>query len=220
MGASLCVIEKLALKPGGAAHFKDLVPSLVSILKQILEHRLPTDYDYHRMPAPWMQMKIIRVLSIVGKGDQEASEGMYEMLAETMKRADTGINAGYAIQYECVKTITSIYPNATLLDAAAAAISRFLSSTNQNLKYLGITGLAAIVKDHPKYATQHQIAVIECLEDPDETLRAKTLDLLYRMTNANNVVFITAKLLAFLEKTNDAFLHAEFAQRVTQIAER
>ena len=83
--------------------FKDLVPSLVSILKQVVEHRLPSDFDYHRIPAPWLQMKLVRILSLVGKGDKESSEGMYAILADTIKRADTGINAGFAIVYEVVK---------------------------------------------------------------------------------------------------------------------
>ena len=51
-----------------------------------------------------------------------------------------------AVLYEAITTITTIYPNANLVAAAAKSISRFLTSTNANLKYLGITALAAIVK--------------------------------------------------------------------------
>ena len=218
MGSCLNVIEAMAVND--PTRLKDLIPSLVSILKQIGEHRLPTDFDYHRVPAPWMQIKIVRILSLLGQGDSQASSGMYEILMDTMKKADVGINVGYAIVYECIKCITKIYPNTKLLDAAADAISRFIESRSHNLKYLGVTGLAMIVETHPQYAAQHQMAVMDCLEDPDETLQRKTLDLLYRMTNPVNVEFITDKLLDFLRGTTDLFLKQQLTSRVCSVAER
>ncbi|KAF1794843.1 AP-4 complex subunit epsilon-1, C-terminal [Phytophthora cactorum] len=204
MGATLCILHDLA--EATPTDYKDLVPSFVSILKQITEHRLP-----HPSTED---------LALLGQADQQTSEGMYEVLHDVMRRADTGINVGYAIIYECVQTVTTIYPNSTLLDAAAASISRFISSDNHNLKYLGVTGLAAIVKDHPRYAAAHQMAVIDCLEDPDETLKRKTLDLLYRMTNPVNVEFISDKLTQFLREASDVFLRTELVSRITQCAER
>ncbi|CAM9322247.1 unnamed protein product, partial [Phaeothamnion confervicola] len=218
MGAALCLLSDMIRDRPGA--YKDLVPSFVSILKQITEHRLPRDYDYHRMPAPWIQLRLLQILAMLGRADQAASEGMYEVLMDVIRRADTGINVGYAIVYECVRTVTAIYPNAALLDAAAASISRFISSDNHNLKYVGVTGLAAIVREHPSYAADHQLAVIDCLEDPDETLKRKTLDLLYSMTNPVNVEFITDKLLAFLADASDAFWREDLVKRITQCAER
>lgn len=218
MGATLCILHDLA--EATPTDYKDLVPSFVSILKQITEHRLPREFDYHRIPAPWIQIRLLKILALLGQADQQTSEGMYEVLHDVMRRADTGINVGYAIIYECVQTVTTIYPNSTLLDAAAASISRFISSDNHNLKYLGVTGLAAIVKDHPRYAAAHQMAVIDCLEDPDETLKRKTLDLLYRMTNPVNVEFISEKLTQFLREASDVFLRTELVSRITQCAER
>ena len=55
------------------------------------------------------------------------------------------------------------------------------------MKYIGIDALARIVRINAKYAAEHQMAVIDCLEDPDETLKNKTLHLLHKMTKPNNV---------------------------------
>ena len=52
-------------------------------------------------------MKILELLGYLGAEDQGASENMYEIITQTLKRADdTGINIGYAIIYQCLKTIT------------------------------------------------------------------------------------------------------------------
>ncbi len=122
MGSSLNVMQSMARKD--ARKYKDLIPSLVSILKQICEGRLPSDYDYHRVPAPWYQLQLVRILGVLGRADPVASSGMYEVLGDAMRKADNGINAGYAISYECIRAAVSIYPHPPLLDAAAQAISR------------------------------------------------------------------------------------------------
>ncbi|KAK1695059.1 hypothetical protein QYE76_011756 [Lolium multiflorum] len=53
MGATLCPLYDLVLEDPNA--YKDLVVSSVNILKQVAERRLPTSYDYHQMPAPFIQ---------------------------------------------------------------------------------------------------------------------------------------------------------------------
>lgn len=85
------------------------------------------------------------------------------------------------------------------MDAATTTISRFLSSESHNLKYIGITGLAYIVKIDPKYTLNYQSLVVDCLEDADDTLKIKTLDLLFRMTNKHNIEAIVEKLLSYLK---------------------
>mmetsp|Transcript_55129 Transcript_55129/g.129064 ORF Transcript_55129/g.129064 Transcript_55129/m.129064 type:complete len:1085 (+) Transcript_55129:145-3399(+) len=218
MGASLHILYEVAkANPSGC---KDLVPSFVSILKQITEHRLPRDFDYHRMPAPWLQVKLLSILGVLGTADQKASEQMYDILQECMRRADCGVNVGYAIIYECVRTITRIYPEHSLLELAASNISRFISSDNHNLKYLGVTGLSQIVQVSPSYAAEHQMVVVDCLEDPDDTLKRKTLDLLFRMTNPANVEVVVDKLTFHLKTSVDEHLRRDVVQKVTSLAER
>ena len=136
--------------------FKDLLDSFILILKQVTDHRLPKDYDYHRMPAPWIQTKILEIMGFLGAEDQTMSDKMYEILSSVLKRADDmGINIGYALVYQCLKTITMISPNPALTTLASQTIARFLSSESHNLKYIGITGLASIVKIDPKYTLEY-----------------------------------------------------------------
>lgn len=71
MGASLHAIHEAAKLYHGSC--KDLVPSCVHILKQITEHQLPREFDYHRMPAPWLQVKLVSILGSLGAADQERS---------------------------------------------------------------------------------------------------------------------------------------------------
>lgn len=187
------------------------------------ENRLPRSYEYHSVPAPWIQINLLKLLSLLGADDQSASEHMYEVLLSTMQRAEKyRINSAYAVLYEAINTVTRIRANNTLLEAAAGSIGQLIRVRNHNLKYLGIKALAAIVRVAPRFVVPHQQEVIECLESTDETLKRNTLDLLYRMTNTKNVTVIVAKLIEYLQNTvaTEEHVRAELVSRITELAER
>ena len=42
--------------------------------------------------------------------------------------------------YECIRTVTTIYPRPDLIKKAADSVARFLTAANNNWKYLGECG--------------------------------------------------------------------------------
>ena len=205
------------LKPDENKH---LVMSFVNILKQICENCLSKEYEYPRngVPAPWIQIKLLKLLAVLCHGDPVKSKEAAPQLAEVMKRSSTVPHIGHAVVFECVKTITCLEYDEQLMTSAAEAIAVFLQSTNPNLKYLGITSLSRIVLIEPSYAARHKEIVMDCLEDHDETIKRKTLDLLYAMTNEDNVVVIVARLLKFLAAAHDQYLKADLVNNITALA--
>lgn len=73
-----------------------------------------------------MQIKLLKILALLGSGDKKASEQMYTILGDIMKKCDSTSNIGNAVLYECICCISSIHPNPKLLESAADAISKFL----------------------------------------------------------------------------------------------
>ena len=220
MAATLPYFREQATK--NPEKYKDLVNPLIVILKQIIEHKLPRDFDYHRFPAPWIQVIILEILSILGRDDQKSSENMYEILGQCMRRADdTGINIGYAIVYQCLKTICTIYPNPHLIELASNTISRFLSSESPNLRCTGINGLTLIIQINPNYVMSHQKVIVDCLEENDETLKKNTFELLYKMTNLKNVEVIVDKMMNYLKHTTlENVSKKELLTKITELTER
>lgn len=93
------------------SEYKEIIPSLVAILKQVIEHCLPADFDWKGVPGPWIQIKLLRVLCKLARGDRKASEHMYQVVGATLQLADATKDSGRAIKYEAIITIAKIYPN-------------------------------------------------------------------------------------------------------------
>ena len=220
MAATLPYFKEMALK--NPAKYKDLVAPLTSILKQVIEHKLVREFDYHRFPAPWIQVILLEILSILGADDKAASENMYEILQQCLRRADdTGINIGYAIVYQCLKTICTIYPNPHLIELASNTISRFLISESPNLRCTGINGLALIIQINPNYVMNRQQCIVDCLEENDETLKKNTFEILYKMTNLKNVEVIVDKMMNYLKHTTlESASKKDILTKITELTER
>ncbi|CAN6447753.1 unnamed protein product [Victoria cruziana] len=218
MGASLCPLFDLILSDVNS--YKDLVVSFVSILKQVAERRLPKNYDYHQMPAPFIQIRLLKILALLGSGDKRASETMYAVLGDIFRKCETTSNIGNAVLYECICTVSSIYPSSKLLETAAEVTSRFLKSDNHNLKYMGVDALRRLVRVSPDIAEEHQLAVIDCLEDPDDTLKRKTFDLLYKMTKPSNVEVVVDRMIDYMINISDNHYKTEIASRCVELAEQ
>ncbi|XAR70754.1 hypothetical protein NMG60_11027730 [Bertholletia excelsa] len=218
MGATLCPLFDLITIDANS--YKDLVVSFVGILKQVAEHRLPKSYDYHQMPAPFIQIKLLKILALLGSGDKQSSELMYTVVNDIMRKCDSLTNIGNAVLYECICCVSSIYPNPKLLDSAADAISKLLKSDSHNLKYMGIDALGRLIKISPEIAEQHQLAVIDCLEDPDDTLKRKTFELLYKMTKSSNVEVIVDRMIDYMINISDNHYKTEIASRCVELAEQ
>lgn len=66
------------------------------------------------------------------------------------------------------------------------------------VKYLGLLAMSKILQTHPKSVQTHKDLILQCLDDKDESIRFRALDLLYGMVSYHkltNFVFLTLILL-------------------------
>lgn len=43
----------------------------ISLQKAVLEGKIAKEYDYHGVAAPWIQMKNLRLMALLGADDQK-----------------------------------------------------------------------------------------------------------------------------------------------------
>ncbi|MBZ3872874.1 AP-4 complex subunit epsilon-1 [Sciurus carolinensis] len=218
MAASLHIYLRMIKE--NSSGYKDLTGSFVTILKQVVGGKLPVDFNYHSVPAPWLQIQLLRILGLLGKDDQRTSELMYDVLDESLRRAELNHNVTYAILFECVHTVYSIYPKSELLEKAAKCIGKFVLSPKINLKYLGLKALTYVIQQDPTLALQHQMTIIECLDHPDPIIKRETLELLYRITNAQNVTVIVQKMLEYLHQSKEEYIIVNLVGKIAELAEK
>jgi len=189
------ICEKI---PAMRKRFQGAVHSLVRMLRNLMLSAQSSEYDVSGITDPFLQTKVLRLLRILGEGDKEAAEAMSDILAQVATNTDMAKTAGATIMYECVLTIMGIKADSGLRVLAINNLGRFLMNRDNNIKYVALTTLARLVSDDFSSVQRHRGTIVECLKDPDISIRRRALDLVYLLVNKNNVRILVRELINYL----------------------
>jgi AP-3 complex subunit delta-1 len=73
-------------------------------------------------------------------------------------------------------------------------VTRFFSH-QPTVKYVALLAFEKIVRSHPYLVSQQQDVILECIDDPDISIRMRALDLVVGMVNADNLTAIVGRLM-------------------------
>lgn len=85
------------------------------------------------------------------------------------------------------------------------------------VKYLGLLAMSKILKTHPKSVQAHKDLILACLDDKDESIRLRALDLLYGMVSKKNLMEIVRRLLGHMERAEGSNYRDELLFKVIEI---
>ncbi|KIW01222.1 uncharacterized protein PV09_07266 [Verruconis gallopava] len=185
--------------------FKPLVPSLVKVLKQLASSGYAPEHDVTGITDPFLQVKILRLLRVLGRNDTEVSEQINDILAQVATNTDSSKNVGNSILYEAVLTILDIEADSGLRVLGVNILGKFLSNKDNNIRYVALNTLIKVVAVEPQAVQRHRNTILDCLRDPDISIRRRALDLSFTLINESNVRVLIRELLSFLEVADNEF---------------
>ncbi|KAI0322807.1 gamma-adaptin [Amylostereum chailletii] len=199
------VIEMVQADPPCLEEFRNAVPLLVRHLKSLVTTGYSPEHDVSGITDPFLQVKILRLMRLLGKGDVQASETMNDILAQVATNTDSSKNVGNSILYETVLTVLEIEADSGLRVMAINILGKFLSNRDNNIRYVALNTLNKVVSMDTNAVQRHRNTILDCLRDGDISIRRRALELSYALTNEQNVRILTRELLAFLEVADNEF---------------
>lgn len=138
-GVLLCgvtlVTEMCVADSSVTENMRQSVPLLVRHLKALVTTGYSPEHDVSGITDPFLQVKVLRLLRLLGQGDAEASETMNDILAQVATNTESAKNVGNSILYEAVLTILDIEADESLRVMAINILGKFLSNKDNNIRW-------------------------------------------------------------------------------------
>ncbi|KAH7883585.1 adaptin N terminal region-domain-containing protein [Phlebopus sp. FC_14] len=194
----------------------------------IIEHEYSATYAYYKVPSPWLQVKLLRLLQYYPPTeDATLRNALNEVLQTIMNNSAEPSrnvqhnNAQHAVLFEAISLAIHLDTNSPLVDTAGILLARFISSKETNVRYLGLDTMAHLAAraDSLDPLKKHQGTIILSLRDKDISIRRRALDLLYSMCDVDNSELIVGELLRYL-KVADYALREEMVLKIAILTEK
>ncbi|XP_041765873.1 AP-1 complex subunit gamma-1-like isoform X2 [Anopheles merus] len=217
--ATITLITEMCEQSGPVLrYFKSIIPTLVRMLKSLTVTGYSPEHLVSGVSDPFLQVKILRLLRVLGHGDATQSEIMNDVLAQVATSTETSKNAGNAILYETVLTIMNVESENSLRVLAVNILGRFLLNNDKNIRFIGLLTLVKTVHKDMTAVQRHRITILECLSDGDPSIQRCAMELSFTLINTQNIEMVVRELLRYLEST-DAEMKALCSSKIVLAAE-
>ncbi|KAH0838304.1 Adaptor protein complex AP-2 alpha subunit [Lanmaoa asiatica] len=198
------------------------------LYRLVIQHEYLATYAYYKVPTPWLQVKLLRLLQYYPPTEDPALRNALNEVLQTVmnnsaepSRNVQHNNAQHAVLFEAIGLAIHLDTNSPLVDTAAVLLARFISSKETNVRYLGLDTMAHLAAraDSLDPLKKHQGTIILSLRDKDISVRRRALDLLYSMCDVDNSELIVGELLRYL-KVADYVLREEMVLKIAILTEK
>uniref|UniRef100_A0A0E0NMF2 AP-1 complex subunit gamma n=1 Tax=Oryza rufipogon TaxID=4529 RepID=A0A0E0NMF2_ORYRU len=198
---------------------KNCVEGLVRILRDVSNSSYAPEYDVAGISDPFLHIRVLKLMRILGQGDADCSEYMNDILAQVATKNESNKNAANAILYECVQTIMGIEATSGLRVLAINILGRFLSNRDNNIRYVALNMLMRAITVDTQAVQRHRTTILECVKDADASIRKRALELVFLLVNDTNVKPLTKELVDYLDSADPDFKE-DLTAKICSIVEK
>eukprot|EP00668_Euglena_longa_P034438 GGOE01044249.1.p1 GENE.GGOE01044249.1~~GGOE01044249.1.p1 ORF type:complete len:1043 (+),score=273.23 GGOE01044249.1:467-3130(+) len=220
-----------------SAPFSSAVGKCIRVLsKIILSKDYTNDYVYYGVPAPWLQIKLFRILQHFPMPTDGALKNQITSVLNKIITASERIrsmdksrtpsrnNAVNSVLIEAINLCIHYDKDRDLINMAANILGRFITDTKDtNLRYLGLATMSRLSYcsegDCMEHIRKHQQTIVLSLKDADISIRKRALDLLFTMCDRSNAGEIVGELLEYLTVA-DFNIREDLVLKIAILAEK